>query len=353
MPIAVLCPGCEARLNAPDTAAGKTVKCPKCQAPMVIPAPDPEPEPEEVPRRRPAAEREDDRPRKKRRPVDDEDEDDDHPRRKGKRKPAKAGPPVGLLVGGGLAALLLLVGGGFAAYWFGFRDKGKDVAAGGGAGGNVAPGGGGDEGGGDAPGPKAPIPVGWKEVAPPGWGFKMYVPRIPTPAPKWELPPARASKPRMSREVEIGRVEDEAVHFSVRMAVFPDGMAAADAEKFLLDELEDATKDFPIGLQAFVKRTTRKATLGGKPASELRTEMDVAGLLARSPNLARQFRRLKGGPPDRVTAVWRYCVNGGRGYVVNMAWLGSTPPPDADARGFFDNFEFVPVAGPGVSPKKP
>jgi hypothetical protein len=32
MPITVSCPGCGAKLNVPDTAAGKKVKCPKCSA---------------------------------------------------------------------------------------------------------------------------------------------------------------------------------------------------------------------------------------------------------------------------------------------------------------------------------
>ena len=43
MPIAVVCPSCDSRLNAPDAAAGKTVKCPKCKAPMVIPTPEADP----------------------------------------------------------------------------------------------------------------------------------------------------------------------------------------------------------------------------------------------------------------------------------------------------------------------
>ncbi|MEJ5277537.1 MAG: DUF4352 domain-containing protein [Thermogemmata sp.] len=43
MPIVVACPSCGARLKAPDAAAGKTVKCPKCGASMVIPPPPPPP----------------------------------------------------------------------------------------------------------------------------------------------------------------------------------------------------------------------------------------------------------------------------------------------------------------------
>jgi hypothetical protein len=38
MPITLTCPGCESRLNAPDSAAGKTLKCPKCKAAVAVPA---------------------------------------------------------------------------------------------------------------------------------------------------------------------------------------------------------------------------------------------------------------------------------------------------------------------------
>src|SRR3954469_12424255 len=37
MPILVKCGGCQAKMNAPDAAAGKKVKCPKCGG--VVPVP--------------------------------------------------------------------------------------------------------------------------------------------------------------------------------------------------------------------------------------------------------------------------------------------------------------------------
>src|SRR5437879_8597693 len=105
MPIPVLCPGCNVRLNAPATAAGKNVKCPKCQTLMTIPAPpaaandfdlvdEPAPKKPAATPRKPGAvdtpvkhparvktdimvdDDEDDRPRKRRR-DDDDDADDD------------------------------------------------------------------------------------------------------------------------------------------------------------------------------------------------------------------------------------------------------------------------------------
>lgn len=41
MPIAVVCPSCSTRMNAPDTAAGRRTKCPKCGSAIVVPGPVP------------------------------------------------------------------------------------------------------------------------------------------------------------------------------------------------------------------------------------------------------------------------------------------------------------------------
>lgn len=37
MPIAIACPSCGAKMKAPDEAAGRKVKCPKCSTPLVVP----------------------------------------------------------------------------------------------------------------------------------------------------------------------------------------------------------------------------------------------------------------------------------------------------------------------------
>ena len=103
MPITVLCPGCSTRLTAPDSAAGKNVKCPKCQVLMALPAAAPPPPPEEEPefevveppaRQPPVKAREedddDDKPtpikmKREERNRDDEDDDDDRPSRRRRR----------------------------------------------------------------------------------------------------------------------------------------------------------------------------------------------------------------------------------------------------------------------------
>ena len=156
MPIPVVCGNCQTRLNAPDAAAGKKVKCPKCQTVMPVPgetaddAPPPPPpasdksfdfgaaissgsepkprgdrprrdddrprrrdEDDDRPRtRRPRDEEPDDRPRRPR-PRDD-DEDDDRPRRRPDKK-SSMGPL--LLIGGGFLLLTCCGGGGFGLYY--------------------------------------------------------------------------------------------------------------------------------------------------------------------------------------------------------------------------------------------
>lgn len=38
MPIEIACPACGGRLDLPDTAAGKRVKCPHCPKVVAVPA---------------------------------------------------------------------------------------------------------------------------------------------------------------------------------------------------------------------------------------------------------------------------------------------------------------------------
>jgi TM2 domain-containing membrane protein YozV len=59
MPIVVTCPGCSTTLKAPDAAAGKKVKCPKCTSAVPVPAADSPPviEEDEVVEEAPAAPR--------------------------------------------------------------------------------------------------------------------------------------------------------------------------------------------------------------------------------------------------------------------------------------------------------
>lgn len=308
MPIAVLCPGCNSRLNAPDTAAGKTVKCPKCQAAMVIPAPDAEPEVEDTPPpKRSAAP-----PRKR----SAEGDDDDRPRKK-RKKAATSGPPVGLLIGGGLALLLLLAGGGFAAYWFGFRDKG--TGGGGGAGG---------AGGGGIVG-KAPVPAGWKEVSPPNSGFKAYFPAVEENAQHPTLMPSAAFKTAAITNY-FGWSADRNTMCAVNVLVFPDDMPAAAREAAVIARMK-------AGVGGAQELGRGKSTLGGKEATEVVDELSMAGKLGPNPPKPAPGRTK---PPEKVGGVTRYCVVGNRGYIAEISHADGRPP-EAHERGFFDNFEFV------------
>jgi hypothetical protein len=141
MSISVLCPNCGAKLNAPDSTAGKKVKCPKCQTAMLVPealleadyevVDDPQPPKKPAVKAKVKADVEldedDDRPRKKRR--QDDDEDDDQPRKKKRRKQDDDEPgfftPRNIV--GGVLLLILL---GVAGYVFYDRyGKKKDDTA--------------------------------------------------------------------------------------------------------------------------------------------------------------------------------------------------------------------------------
>src|SRR5262245_24517438 len=76
MPI-VVCPGCGAKINAPDTSAGKRVKCPKPNCGTAITVP---PQSEAV------AEEEDAPKKSQKNPFDFDDEEDEAPKRT-KKKP--------------------------------------------------------------------------------------------------------------------------------------------------------------------------------------------------------------------------------------------------------------------------
>ena len=95
MPVTVVCPSCSARIKAPDTAIGKTVKCPKCASTMMIGAPEPAPEVVEIPPTQDEAPPQEDRGERRRaRSRRDEDE---RPR---PRKKSNKGLIIGLSIGG-------------------------------------------------------------------------------------------------------------------------------------------------------------------------------------------------------------------------------------------------------------
>jgi hypothetical protein len=157
MPILVVCPRCGANLNAPDSGAGKKVRCPKPNCGSLVPVPafveaepveEVEDELDEQPRsKRRRNDDDDDRSRSRKRRRDDDDGDDDRPRRKQQRK--KSGMGTGLVVAIVIGSILLLGGIGYGVY----------ALVGG--------------------GPKTPAPAGWKEYSYKDSGFKAYFPAEP------------------------------------------------------------------------------------------------------------------------------------------------------------------------------
>ncbi len=160
MPIPVVCAECKSRLNAPDAAAGKTLRCPKCKMALVVPAAaaapefevvDEEPAPAKKPaaappakktivveddddpderpkaKKRPRDDDEDDRPRARKRPRDDDDEeeedDEERPLKKKKAKKTAAAGMSPAVIAAIVGGVLVAGGGAFAAYWFGIREK--------------------------------------------------------------------------------------------------------------------------------------------------------------------------------------------------------------------------------------
>jgi LSD1 subclass zinc finger protein len=134
MSIAVVCSKCAAKLNAPDGAAGKKVKCPKCQTPLVVPEPlpaagaafevvDDAPSARKPTRVKAMVEDDDDddRPRKKKRRVDDEEEDDRA--RKRRRKGDEGGVSMMRNIVMGIVLIILIA---VAGYIFYERSKEKD-----------------------------------------------------------------------------------------------------------------------------------------------------------------------------------------------------------------------------------
>jgi hypothetical protein len=364
MSIQVVCPGCSAKLNAPESAAGKRVKCPKCQAAVPVPAlvtefevvePEPAapPEPERParPAPRPARNADDDRPRKRaraedeeedrprKRKRDDEDDEEDRPR----KKVRKAGgvPPV--LLFGGIAAGVLAVG--FAVYWFGFREE---------SGGGTAQNGPGPAGPNEPNGPKpaappVPPPEGWKEFTFERDGFKAYFPAEPKTGAtiKSSRPVGGAGQP-FYRSYEYRSQESWAdLACTVRVFELPANSTPQQRQTFA-DQVCAPSRTETGETVA----SQGAATLGGVEGKEAVGETDLRPT-ATSPKTTSDGRPM----PSKLVSANRWMVTGNRCYHLKVVGH-NTRHKDADA--FFDNFALTnppapkPKDGGGTTePKQP
>lgn len=268
MPIPIACPDCDARLKAPDTAAGKTVRCPKCNARLEVPGPaDDEPE-EEVEEERP-------RPKSRRR---DEDDEDDRPRPKKRRKPAakSGGVPTWLSVVGGVGILATIGVGAYLA--LGKKGGDGDKPGGGppGLGGLV---GGADKAGWGGAGVQGAAaeraggrtaPPGYTAVVEPDGGYELFLPGEVGKV-------AHGENGRDSPRTEVagwfsfndmGELEVSVTGRLLRRS--PAGTSEA-ALMAILEEFDHPPKPAP-GTDS--KRMT---TLGGQPALEYRLNQERGG----------------------------------------------------------------------------
>jgi hypothetical protein len=316
MPILVACPGCSTKLNAPDAAAGKRVKCPKPQCGMIVPVPapaaadpgfevvedepaPPPPKPKTKPliavveaddddrprsRRRRDENEEDDRPRK-RRGDDYDDYGDDRPRRK-KRK--KTGMGTGAIVGIVLGGIVLLAGLGYGIY----------ALVGGGS--------------------KAPVPAGWVEYKSDSDKFKAYFPSKPGEP---MTMPAGLGGMTGVESVTMHMVQskgDSPLTAGVIVLKFKSGMSSAERDK----AMEPFRGNFSKGSDALIS-SPRSVRWGGKKAEEI-----TIGDKGTSAN------GKKGG------GVIRYFTTDTHAYIGIFGTENAGAPKQEDVDGFFDNFEF-------------
>ncbi len=361
MPISVACPKCAAKLNAPDSAAGKKVKCPKCAAVVVVPEPLPaQPEfevvdeAEPVQPKKPAtkpravvkaeveadeddrprkkakavADEDDERPRKKRRDDDDDDQDEDRPRKKKKRRQddEEGGVSMTRNIVMGVLLLILL---GVAGYVFydRYKDK-KDSSSNSSDEGqpvtprlqtgatppNLTPQT--PTGGGGGPAPKLPGPK--QPVGTPGQpqtltspaGFKVT---FPGPYVSDALPANLREKIGVPLTAYISADIGSAQFFLAGTADFPATATAAE-KKEIVDRIVKAAIEDEGESQVTSRKTV---TAGGRSWEELTAKE-------------------KGGG----TSVTRMLQTDRRLYVLAVAKQNGTPSADAMNK-FFDSFELT------------
>ena len=244
MPIPIACPECDAKLKAPDTAAGKTIRCPKCTARLVVPGNrDVDDEPE-------------DRPRKRVRPRDD---DDDRPRPR-RRRPAKSGGvPAAVWVAGGLG-LAAVVG---VAVWLTLGNKKGDGDKPGGAGAGV-------QGAAAERASGRTAPAGFTAVVEPDGGYEVFLPgevgKVAHGENGRDLP--RTEVAAWYSFNDMGELEVNVVGRNLRRS--PAGTTEA-ALMAILEEFDHPPK--PTAGTA----SKRMTTLGGQPALEYRLNEDRLG----------------------------------------------------------------------------
>jgi hypothetical protein len=340
MPITVICPKCSAKLNAPDTTAGKRVKCPKPGCGTAIQVPEADSSQFEVvednpstkatakksvtatveedlpPKKKPGqkvdVDKEDEKPRSKRRREEEEelpqrkkhrDEDDDYerdrPLKKKKRKKASGLPPAaiaGIVLGG----LLVLGGMGYGIYALSSKDPKT--------GSDSNPGGGSNSQG------KPRVPVTWVEYKSEAEGFRASFPLEP------KVSDISGGKYKLLRAVD----KNDGLIFNVFFQRTPiknvetaDGFARLVFSEYKISVL-----------------STRDATLSGLPAMEYSTTVPSVMTVLPNANKSRGTDQFEG------RGFYRVIVTDKAYFMSGIESQGGTPSADL-VRDFFDKFELL------------
>jgi hypothetical protein len=356
MSIAVVCPKCSAKLNAPDSAAGKRVKCPKCQTAMTVPEPLPEaaafevvdePQPAKKPVAKPKAvvkadvelDEDDEKPRKKKQVAkdDDDEEDEDKPKKK-KKKKAAAGEGVSMARNVVMGALLVVLTG-VAGWVFYDRSKKKDEAEKADNSTNTPavtpePSGPGRTGPGRT-GPVTPIegdPGRPKPVGTPGQPQTLnshagYRITFPGPYVKQDLPKQIQDQIGLPVTVYISEDRPTRQEFVAASVDFPSNFTAADKKNVYDKVIKTLVEDAPNA--ASVSRRT--VTVGGRSWEEITA---------------------KDGKSDRG-GVMRVLRTDAHIYVLVAAGRDASASADVTKR-YFDSFELTketPPSGSGTADK--
>jgi hypothetical protein len=280
VPIPVECPGCGARLNAPDAGAGKQVRCPKPHCGELIPVPALIAADEVVDHDPPRPARRDDRPRR----SDDRDrprrsrDDDRAPRHVAAGRPrSRRGPGTAAIVAIALASVLALAGIGYGVY----------AALGGG---------------------KATAPPDWNEYVYADDGFKAYFPK----------------EPKVRRTAEaIGRLPGlDGAESSADAVTSYDAGGADDPVR-----IEVVVYRFPAGVPAPYRDPTRgfAAAAGGK--KEFGFEMKSVRWMGE-----------RAAEVTTPTGVTRVAVTGKALYKATISGRQFARATPDDEKAFFDNF---------------
>lgn len=369
MSIPVVCPSCSAKLNAPDAAAGKKVKCPKtgCGAYIEVSEPmdsgfeeveentAPKPAtkktvkatviasqtPEKSDRNQDLREDDDELPRSKRRKDDDKTEN--RPRKKKRKKSGGNSPLIMSGIAAGGILIIALVG--FGIYKLTAKDSKPDSAASSsstGAGASSNP---------SNPNPtltpmgesvsqsssatnshsgtnataKAPVPKGWVEFKSNSDGFKAFFPGKPVP-----------SIDSKSSMYLVGDTKLKSV-FSI-LIVQLEMPPTRDNDKKMAARI--CLKNSLESLGAKFISMNVNTTLAELPSTEMLFEMTHSD---EPPNTIPPPNKPANNAPSEVSlgrGVFRAIYNDKKVYLVGVSCETGMPSSEL-INAFFDNFELV------------